>query len=75
MEDDKQYFPSYNAAPAFNEEFLKKNPGVKDVMAQIAPLLTDEVLLDLNYKVDVEGREPADVAYEWMLNEGLVTAP
>lgn len=44
-------------------------------MAQIAPLLTDEVLLDLNYQVDVEGREPADVAYEWMLNEGLITAP
>lgn len=75
LEDDKQYFPSYNAAPAFNAEFLEKNPGVQDVMAQIAPLLTDEVLLDLNYQVDVEGREPADVAYEWMLNEGLITAP
>ncbi|PRA00448.1 glycine/betaine ABC transporter substrate-binding protein [Arthrobacter sp. MYb224] len=75
LEDDKQYFPSYNAAPAFNAEFLQENPGVKDVMAQIAPMLTDEVLLELNYQVDVEGREPADVAYEWMLNEGLISAP
>ncbi|MGP9649872.1 glycine/betaine ABC transporter substrate-binding protein [Arthrobacter sp. MYb211] len=75
LEDDKQYFPSYNAAPAFNAEFLHENPGVKDVMAQIAPMLTDEVLLELNYQVDVEGREPADVAYEWMLNEGLISAP
>ncbi|WP_404287163.1 glycine betaine ABC transporter substrate-binding protein [Glutamicibacter arilaitensis] len=75
LEDDKQYFPSYNAAPAFNAEFLQENPGVKDVMAQISPLLNDEVLLELNYQVDVEGREPADVAYEWMLNEGLISAP
>lgn len=75
LEDDLGYFPSYNIAPAFNAEFLAAYPEVKDIMAQIAPLLTDEVLLDLNYQVDVEGKEPSDVAFQWMVDKGLVTKP
>jgi len=75
LEDDKKYFPSYNAAPAFNGKFLKEHPEVKDIMAEIAPLLTDEVLMELNYQVDVVGREPADVAFEWMVDQGLVSNP
>lgn len=75
LEDDKKYFPSYNAAPAFNGEFLKENPEVKEIMGKIAPLLTDEVLMELNYQVDVVGREPSDVAFEWMVSEGLVSKP
>lgn len=63
LEDDVEYFPSYNMAPVINGEFYEQYPQVADVMAQIAPLLTDEVLMDLNYQVDVEGGEPADVAF------------
>ena len=29
----------------------------------------------LNLRVDVEGEEPADVAFDWMVSEGLVTDP
>ncbi|MGO4297765.1 glycine betaine ABC transporter substrate-binding protein [Glutamicibacter sp. MCAF14] len=75
LEDDRKYFPSYNAAPAFNSEFLEKHPEVQQVMGQIAPLLTDQVLMDLNYQVDVVGREPADVAFEWMIDQGLISEP
>ncbi|WP_421014238.1 glycine betaine ABC transporter substrate-binding protein [Glutamicibacter creatinolyticus] len=75
LEDDVEYFPSYNMAPVINGEFYEQYPQVADVMAQIAPLLTDEVLMDLNYQVDVEGGEPADVAFAWMVQEGLVTEP
>jgi osmoprotectant transport system substrate-binding protein len=30
------------------------------------------VLLKLNAQIDVDGREPADVAYEWLKKEGFV---
>ncbi|MCS3492993.1 osmoprotectant transport system substrate-binding protein [Arthrobacter sp. JUb119] len=75
LEDDRKYFPSYNAAPAFNGEFLEKHPEIQQIMDKIAPLLTDQVLMDLNYQVDVVGREPADVAFEWMVGQGLVSNP
>lgn len=75
LEDDRKYFPSYNAAPAFNGEFLDQHPEIQQIMDQIAPLLTDQVLMELNYQVDVVGREPADVAFEWMVGGGLVSEP
>ena len=31
------------------------------------------MLLQLNAQIDVEGREPADVAYDWLKKEGFVT--
>ncbi|MCW4465605.1 glycine betaine ABC transporter substrate-binding protein [Glutamicibacter sp. MNS18] len=75
LEDDVQYFPSYNVAPMINAGFNEQWPQVGEIMGQIAPLLTDEALQDLNAQVDVEGREPADVAFEWMVQQGLVTEP
>lgn len=75
LQDDLDYFPSYNAAPAFNGEFIKRYPQVKDLMNQIAPLLTDDALMEMNYQVDVVGREPSDVAFEWMVDQGLIAEP
>lgn len=75
LEDDVQYFPSYNMAPMINAEFHQQWPQVAEIMGGIAPLLTDEVLQTLNARVDVDGAEPADIAFEWMVEQGLVTEP
>ena len=29
----------------------------------------------LNYRVDVGGEEPADVAFDWMKSQGFITKP
>ncbi len=73
LEDDRKFFPAYNGAPVFNTETLKEHPELAEVFATFTPLLTDEVMRQLNLKVDVNGEEPADVAYEWMVSEGLIT--
>ncbi|GAA3325350.1 glycine betaine ABC transporter substrate-binding protein [Paeniglutamicibacter sulfureus] len=75
LEDDLGYFPAYNVSPVFFGEFSDKYPGIEDVFAKIAPLLTDEALQEMNLEVDVNGREPADVAFEWMVAEGFITEP
>lgn len=75
LEDDLNFFPAYNGAPVFHKAFVDQYPGIVDVFAQISPLLTVEALQAMNLEVDVKGREPADVAFEWMVNEGLVTKP
>ena len=73
--DDLAYFPAYNASPVFYTEALEEFPELAEVFAQIAPLLTDEELRKMNLAVDVNGEEPADVAYDWMVSKGLITAP
>jgi osmoprotectant transport system substrate-binding protein len=73
LEDDKSFFPAYNVAPVVQAEVLDQYPQIRNVFEKITPRLTDEVLIELNSRVDVEGEDPADVAYEWMVREGLVS--
>ena len=73
LEDDRMFFPAYNISPVVLTETLEEYPDLADVFGQITPLLTNEVLQELNARVDVAGEEPADVALDWMVSEGLVT--
>ena len=73
LEDDQGYFPAYNMAPVVLTATLQEHPEVADVFGQITPLLTDEVMIGLNGRVDVGGEDPADVAYDWMRSVGLVS--
>ncbi|ARC56111.1 Osmoprotectant-binding protein OsmX [Frondihabitans sp. 762G35] len=75
LKDDRTFFPAYNAAPVFSTATLTKYPQLKQVFDRISPDLTDTVMRQLNLKVDVQGQEPADVAYEWMLQKGFITRP
>lgn len=75
LEDDRQFFPAYNAAPVFNTELLQEFPELEQVLEPISEALTDDVMQELNRQVDVEGRDPADVAYEWMVSEGFLVEP
>ncbi|PZF69041.1 glycine/betaine ABC transporter substrate-binding protein [Curtobacterium sp. MCPF17_047] len=75
LEDDQGFFPAYNVAPVLSSSALEQYPQLEGVYDQISPKLTDAVLQELNRQVDVEGREPADVAFEWMVKEGFITKP
>jgi osmoprotectant transport system substrate-binding protein len=75
LDDDKGFFPAYNVAPVLSTATLEQYPQLRHVYDQISPELTDAVLQKLNYEVDVAGREPADVAFDWMVSKGFVTKP
>ncbi|TFD26588.1 MULTISPECIES: glycine betaine ABC transporter substrate-binding protein [Cryobacterium] len=75
LTDDLAFFPAYNVAPIFFTETLTAHPGLEKIFAAISPKLTDEVLRGMNRQVDVDGAEPADVAYTWMIDEGFITDP
>lgn len=73
LEDDKHFFPLYNLAPVVQTSLLEAHPEVGEVLDQLRPLLTNEVMLELNAQVDVEGGEPALVARDWLRDVGLVS--
>ncbi|MFD1860614.1 glycine betaine ABC transporter substrate-binding protein [Aeromicrobium camelliae] len=75
LEDDRQFFPLYNLSMVVRDEVLEQYPEIEDVLGQITPLLTNEVLQDLNARVDSEGQDPAIVARDWLVEEGLVAMP
>ncbi len=72
MDDDKEFFPNYNAAPMVNAKTLKEWPAIADVLDPVTARLNNAVARDLNARVDVDGEDPHQVALEWMVGEGLV---
>ena len=75
LTDDLAFFPAYNVAPIFFTETIKAHPSLEKIFAEISSKLTDEVLRGMNRQVDVDGDEPANVAYAWMIDEGFITNP
>ena len=72
LEDDREFFPLYNLSFVASNDLLEEHPEVADVFEQVLPALTNEVMLDLNARVDVEGEDPAIVARDWLREEGFV---
>lgn len=72
LEDDKQFFPPYHAAPIIRGDVLEKYPELGDLLNQLAGRLDDQKMASLNAQIDVEKREPADVAREFLEQEGLI---
>ncbi|MFE1454359.1 glycine betaine ABC transporter substrate-binding protein [Streptomyces sp. NPDC058735] len=72
MDDDKKFFPNYNAAPMINARTLEEWPAMADVLNPVTARLDNAVAQDLNARVDVDGQDPHQVALDWMVEEGFV---
>ncbi|VXB74127.1 Glycine/betaine ABC transporter substrate-binding protein [Bacillus sp. 349Y] len=72
LEDDKQFFPPYRAAVSVNKEVLKKYPEIEEITGRLAEKLDSEIMRELNYKVDIEGNSVSVVAYEWLVDNGMI---
>lgn len=72
LTDDMGFFPPYYAAPIIKNSTLEKYPELEDVLNTLANVIDDEAMTDLNYKVDVEGKDVAKVAKEFLNEKGLL---
>ncbi len=72
LQDDKGLFPPYQVAPVVRKDVLDANPKIRDVLNGVTATLTNEVMQKLNYEVSGEQREPADVAREFLQQQGLI---
>lgn len=72
MEDDKEFFPSYQGGFTLKQSTLDEYPAIADVLAELSPLLTTEVMQELNAKADVDGQDPEDIAIDWLEEQGLI---
>ncbi|RFA10316.1 glycine/betaine ABC transporter substrate-binding protein [Subtercola boreus] len=72
MQDDKSFFPVYQGAFTVKQTTLDKYPGMADVIALVSSKLTTEEMQKLNAKADVDGDDPADIAEEWLTEQGLI---
>jgi len=73
LDDDQGLWPPYHVAPVIRQETLDAYPQIADLLNELAPLLTSEVMADLNWRVDGDdAMEPEDVAREFLTENGLL---
>jgi len=72
LEDDRHFFPPYDAAPLVRGAFLRAAPEVGEVLENLAFRLSDERMTQLNYEVEVEGRSFEAVARGFLEEQGLL---
>ncbi|HWS36516.1 MAG TPA: glycine betaine ABC transporter substrate-binding protein [Actinoplanes sp.] len=73
LEDDKAFFPLYNAAPVFRSEYYDANAAaLKEIFDPLATALTQDVMTELNKQVSVDGARPEQVAKQWLRDQNLL---
>lgn len=72
LEDDKEFFPPYYAAPIVRQEVLDANEGLEETINKLAGILSDEKMRELNGQVNVDKKQPKDIAIEFLQSEGLI---
>jgi osmoprotectant transport system substrate-binding protein len=64
LEDDKHYFPPYEAVPIIRQETLTRHPEVKQALDDLAGKISDQEMRQLNYAVDGQHRDVKQVVRE-----------
>lgn len=71
LEDDRRYFPPYEAVYLVRKDSLVRLPVLGEVLAKLAGAITTEEMRQLNYEVDANKRGPAEVVREWIKRKGF----
>jgi osmoprotectant transport system substrate-binding protein len=71
LEDNKHYFPPYEAVPIVRSDTLARHPEVRTALLELSGKINDAEMRKMNYEVDGEHRDIADVAREFLRSKGL----
>ena len=71
LEDDKHYFPPYDAVPIVRAETLARFPSLQGAIAELSGKVSDSAMRKMNYAVVAEQRDASEVAREFLHSQGL----
>lgn len=71
LEDDRHYFPPYDAVPIVRDETLKKFPQLRPALEDLAGKISADEMRRMNYAVDGQQRDVAKVVREFRASKGL----
>jgi len=72
LEDDRHYFPPYEAAPVIREQAIQRHPEIAEVLADLAGKSSDEEMQRMNYAVDAQHRDTQDVVRDFLRERKLI---
>ena len=71
LEDDRHYFPPYEAIPVIRRETLGRHPDVLAALNELAGAISDDDMRRLNYAVDGEHKDVKEVVRAFLQKKGL----
>ena len=71
LEDDRHYFPPYDAVPVVRKATLERFPALRVALAELAGKVSAADIRQMNYAVDGLHHEPAAVVSEFRKTKGL----
>jgi glycine betaine/choline ABC-type transport system substrate-binding protein len=71
LEDDRHYFPPYDAVPVAREDTLERYPELRAALVALDGAISVEEMRRMNLAVDGEKRAPRDVAQEFLRRNKL----
>src|SRR5271170_4000218 len=71
LDDDKHYFPPYEAVPIVRDDTFARHPEARDAIAELAGKISSDEMRKMNYEVDGAHRDAADVAREFLQSKNL----
>jgi osmoprotectant transport system substrate-binding protein len=72
LEDDKHYFPPYDAVPIVRPAMFQKCPQAPAAFDRLAGRITADDMRAMNYAVDGEKKDAGDVAREFLTKHQLL---
>ncbi|MEL5328411.1 MULTISPECIES: glycine betaine ABC transporter substrate-binding protein [Serratia] len=72
LEDDKGYFPSYAVTPVVRADVLQNTPGLEAALNTLSKQFSNQVITELNAKVDIDYQTPQQVADAFLKQRGLI---
>jgi len=72
LEDDRHYFPPYEAVPVVRKQVLQQHPEIATVLADLGGKISDEEMQKMNYAVDAQHRDTQEVVREFLKSKRLV---
>ncbi|MGC1535782.1 MAG: glycine betaine ABC transporter substrate-binding protein [Candidatus Sulfotelmatobacter sp.] len=72
LEDDRHYFPPYEAVAVVRQQTEQQHPEVAQAIAEIGGKISDQEMQRLNYALDGQHRDVKEVAHEFLRSKGLI---
>ena len=72
LEDDRHYFPPYQAMAVIGEKILQQHPEISPALDALGGQISDGDMQRLNYEVDGHHRDPGQVVHEFLRNRNLI---
>ncbi|HST09222.1 MAG TPA: glycine betaine ABC transporter substrate-binding protein, partial [Terriglobales bacterium] len=71
LEDDRHYFPPYEAVAVMRQQMLALHPEVGRALSELAGKISDQDMQAMNYAVDGKHRDIKEVVREFLRRKGL----